>query len=214
MNNRAAILSFMDLFSFIRLGRRLHLGQAQPTHKSATLQAQNVQSEASTSESLAFTLLGEYQTVQIQTADQLDVKALNIQVGAATLVGFAFLVQHHPAGNCSVLIPAFLHSWPLAIRLALPYVPFLVFYVFTVIFALQASRTRIYARVPDPMKLLKYRAVPENEAKSLLNNMIAHTSKQNEAVLLRKAYWMTWAVRSLLVETLALVLLLLYQTVC
>ena len=37
MNNRAVILSFMDLFSFIRLGRRSRLGQAQPTHKSATL---------------------------------------------------------------------------------------------------------------------------------------------------------------------------------
>jgi hypothetical protein len=117
MDNLTAILSPMDLFSFIGLKRRPLLGQTQSNPGNTASQIQNKQSEANTSESLAFTLLCEYQTVQIQTADQLDAKASSIQIGATTLVGFAFLVQHHPVGNCSSLIPAFLHTWPLAKRL-------------------------------------------------------------------------------------------------
>ncbi len=130
------------------------------------------------------------------------------------MVGFAFLVQHHPVGNCSLLIPLWLHHWPIMVRLALPYVPFLLCYVLSMIFALQASRIRGYWTVPDPVKALKSMNKSERELKLELSRAMAHFSKENEGTLDMKADRIQWAVRLLLGEIAALVLLLVYQTVC
>jgi hypothetical protein len=163
---------------------------------------------------LMFTLIRELLTLQHQTADQHDTKATGILVGGTTMVGFAFLVQHHPVGNCSALIPIWLHQWPVMIRLAIPYVPFLLCYLLSMIFALQASRIRGYWAVPDPVKALKIMKEPEQDLKLLLNRTMAHYSKINESILDKKAGWIRWAARLLVGEIAALVLLLLYQTVC
>jgi hypothetical protein len=161
-----------------------------------------------------FTLIREHLTMQHQVADQQDTKASGILIGGTTMVGFAFLVQHHPVGNCSLLIPLWLHHWPIMVRLALPYVPFLLCYVLSMIFALQASRIRGYWTVPDPVKALKSMNKSERELKLELSRAMAHFSKENEGTLDMKADRIQWAVRLLLGEIAALVLLLVYQTVC
>jgi hypothetical protein len=161
-----------------------------------------------------FTLIREYLTLQHQTADQQDTKASGILVGGTTMVGFAFLVQHHPVGNCSALIPIWLHQWPVMVRLAVPYAPFLLCYILVMIFALQASRIRGYWTVPDPVKALKSMKKPEQDLKLSLSQAMAHLSKENKTTLDTKAVWIRWAARMLVGEIAALVLLLLYQTVC
>ncbi|HYU76865.1 MAG TPA: hypothetical protein VEL31_29710 [Ktedonobacteraceae bacterium] len=161
-----------------------------------------------------FTLIREHLTMQHQGADQLDTKAAGILVGGTTLVGFAFLVQHHPVGNCSVLIPTWLHHWPIMVRLGMPYIPFLLCYTFVIIFALQASHIRGYWTVPDPVKALKSMKETERGLKLSLSQSMAHYSKVNEMILDRKASLIQWAARLLLAETIALVLLLSYQTIC
>jgi hypothetical protein len=161
-----------------------------------------------------FSLIREHLAMQHQAADQQDTKASGILIGATTMVGFAFLIQHHPVGNCSALFPIWLHRWSIVLRLALPYVLFLVFYTSSMICALQASRIRGYWIVPDPVKALKSMDKTEPELKLSLSQAMAHYSKINEKTLDRKAYWNRWAGRMLLCETLTLVLLLLYQTVC
>jgi hypothetical protein len=163
---------------------------------------------------LMFTLIHEYLTMQHQAADQLDTKAAGILVGGTTLVGFAFLVQHHPVGNCSVLIPTWVHHWPIMLRLGIPYLPFLLCYTLAIIFALQASRIRGYWTVPDPVKALKCMKETERGLKLSLSQSMAHFSKVNEMILDTKASLIKWAVRLLLAETIALVLLLFYQTIC
>src|SRR6266581_1494733 len=163
---------------------------------------------------LMFTLIREHLTMQHQTADQQDTKASGILVGGTTMVGFAFLVQHHPVGNCSALVPIWLHQWPIMVRLAVPYVPFLLCYILSMIFALQASRIRGYWTVPDPVKALKSMNKSERELKLELSRAMAHFSKENEGTLDMKADRIQWAVRLLLGEIAALVLLLVYQTVC
>ncbi len=130
------------------------------------------------------------------------------------MVGFAFLVQHHPVGNCSALIPIWLHQWPVLVRLAVPYVPFLLCYLLSMIFALQAFRIRGYWTVPNPKKALKIMKESEQDLKLLLGRTMAHFSMDNEKTLDKKAGWIRWAARLLLGEIAALVLLLLYQTVC
>ncbi len=161
-----------------------------------------------------FALIREHLTMQHQAADQHDTKAAGILVGGTALVGFAFLVQHHPVGNCSVLIPTWLHHWPIMVRLGIPYVPFLLCYTLVIIFALQASRIRGYWIVPDPVKALKSMKETERYLKLSLSQSMAHFSKVNEMILDRKATLIQWAARLLLAETIALVLLLFYQTIC
>lgn len=163
---------------------------------------------------LVFTLLRDHLLMQHQQADQLDLKASGVLVGGTTLVGFAFLAQHHPAGNCSSLFPLWLHHWPLAARLGLPYTPFLLGYIVSVLFALLALRISGYWAVPDPVFALKNIDKTEATLKYSLSQAIAHFSGLNQEVLERKAKKIQWASRFLLIETIALVLLLLYQTIC
>ena len=161
-----------------------------------------------------FTLIREYLAMQHQVSDQHDTKASGIVVGGTTMVGFAFLIQHHPMGNCSDLFPVWLHHWPIQTRLAIPYGPFLLCYAFSMIFAILAARIRGLWTIPDPVQALKSLKKPEQELKLELSQSMAHFAKENESILNKKANWIQWAVYMLLGETLTLILLLLYQTVC
>lgn len=163
---------------------------------------------------LMYALIREHLVMQIQTGDQLDTKASGVLVWATTLVGFAFLAQHHPAGNCSSLLPLWLHQWPLAVRLALPYIPFLFSYVLAVVFTVLAFRIHTYWMVPDPVTALKRMHEPEQALKESLSQAIAHYAKKNEATIKLKAKRVQWAVSVLLSEVAFLVLLLVYQTIC
>jgi hypothetical protein len=161
-----------------------------------------------------YSLIRENLTTQLQVADQQDTKASGILVGGTTLVGFGFLVQHHLTGNCSSLIPNWVHRWPITVRLGLPYVPFLICYILTMIFAVLAYRVQIYWNVPDPVTALKRMNEPEKDLKYSLSQATAHYSKVNETILKWKADQIEWALRMLLAETAFLVLLLVYQTIC
>ena len=163
---------------------------------------------------MMFTLIRENLTMQIQAGDQLDTKASGILVGGTTLVGFAFLVQHHPAGNCSSLIPIWMHHWPISMRLAIPYLPFLLSYVFTMIFAVLAFRIQTYWNVPDPVTALKRMNEPEKVLKESISQATAHFAKFNQTIVEWKARRIEWALYLLLAEIAFLVLLLVYQTVC
>ena len=163
---------------------------------------------------LMFNLIRDHLTMQHQAADQQDTKAAGILVGGTTMVGFAFLTQHHPMGNCSFLIPIWLHHLSIIVRLGILYLPFLLCYTFVIIFALQASRIRGYWTVPDPVKALQSMKETERDLKLSLSQSMAHFSKVNEMILDRKASLIQWAARMLLAETIALILLLFYQTIC
>src|SRR6266705_3008230 len=157
---------------------------------------------------LMFTLIREYLTMQHQVADQHNAKASGILVGGTTMVGFAFLIQHHPVGNCSDLFPIWLHHWPIQIRLAIPYGPFLLCYAFSMIFAILASRIRGLWTIPDPVQALKSLKKSEQELKLELSQSMAHFAKENESILNKKADWIQWAAYMLLGEIFTLVLLL------
>lgn len=138
---------------------------------------------------MMFALIRENLTMQIQTGDQLDTKASGVIVGGTTLVGFAFLVQHHPSGNCSSLIPIWLHHLPLAVRLAIPFIPFLFSYVLTMIFAVLAVRVETYWNVPDPVIALRRMNEPEKALKESISQATAHYAKVNQAVVQGVCPW-------------------------
>lgn len=164
-----------------------------------------------------FAMLREHLMMQHQIADQQDTKAAGIVVGGTTMVGFVFLVQHRPLGYCTTLFPVWLlwlHHLPIPIKLGLPYCPFLACYLGSIIFALLASRIRGYWTVPQPVKALKSMNTPEQKLKEELSAAIGHFSVENQTILDTKARWLRWAVRFLLAQTLTLVFLLMYQTVC
>lgn len=207
------------LFTFFRQGR----SRSFPSHSASPSPVSLEQKKLDAVEDppdpypgrdLMFTLIREHLLMQHQVADQHDVKGAGILVGGTTLVGFAFLFQHHLAGNCSIFIPTWLHYWPTAVRLGIPYIPFLLCYVLLVVFALQISRVRGYWTVPNPVKALKSMHIPEKDLKRTLSQAMAHYSKLNEITLDKKAFWIQMASWALLGETIALILFLLYQTIC
>lgn len=163
---------------------------------------------------LVFTLVRENLATQLQVADQQDTKASGILIGATTLFGFAFLVQHHPVGNCSSLIPVWMHHWPVAMRLALPYIPFLVCYILTMIFAAISYRVQKYWDVPNPVTAVGRMDESEKDLKYSLSLAIAHFATVNSLVIQWKAKQTERALYLLLAEMACLVLLLVYQTVC
>ncbi len=161
-----------------------------------------------------FTLISERMARQSQAADQIDTKASGILIGGTTLVGFAFLIQHHTAGNCSDLIPIWLHHWPIMVRLGLPYIPFLTCYILMMIFALRASHVQTYTDIPNPGTALKRLNESERDLKLSLSQAMAHYSEYNQGIINGKAVWTQRASSMLLAEIATLVLLLVYQTIC
>ena len=179
------------LFTFFRQGR-FRLFPRRSTSPASVFTGQMPQSAPADpypGRELIFTLIREYLTMQHQVADQHNAKASGILVGGTTMVGFAFLIQHHPVGNCSDLFPIWLHRWPIQIRLAIPYGPFLLCYAFSMIFAILASRVRELWAIPGPVQAWKSLKKPEQELKLELSQSMAHFAKENELVLNKKADW-------------------------
>lgn len=207
------LINFFNKKSFRLFQRRSTLPKPTPTGQASQITPANTPGPSSGLD-LIFTLLGERMARQSQAADQIDTKVAGIIVGGTTLVGFAFLIQHHPSGNCSVLIPSLLHHWPIMVKLGLPYVPFLAFYILTMFFALRAYRIQTYTDVPNPKTALRRIGESERDLKFSLSKAMAHYSEYNQDIINGKAVWAQRATNMLLVEIATLVLLLVYQTIC
>lgn len=167
---------------------------------------------------LAFDVIGKLINAQLQDT-ALDSKA-TFAFGTATgvisaaLVLQSLLLPTHAHSSCSVFIPGFLHTLPLWLRRAMPFLPLLGAYLGVVITASFGYKGRDYKQVPSPRHFLYNLQMPEQESKAMMVRAMVEAYEWNKNQANKKMRWINWAFVALVIETLALVLLVLYQVAC
>lgn len=168
---------------------------------------------------LVFDLVRERVVNQHERLTALDTKVNYTLGGATALVSTALVLQSlllpHTNSDCSVFIPHILYVLPLPIRRAIPLLPLLVTYLATVVTGVYSYRVRSIPRVPDPKRLaIFFLYQEENHTKKVVLRDMVNAFEQNEKLIFMKARVTNIAFILLVAESFALVLLLLYQTIC
>ena len=167
---------------------------------------------------LAYNVIGKQIDAQLQDTAP-DSKA-NFAFGTATgvisaaLVLQSLLLPAHSHTNCSTFIPEFLHTLPLWLRRAIPFLPLLGAYLGVVITASLGYKGRDYKQVPSPRHFLYNLQMREQESKAMMVRAMVEAYEWNKEQANKKMRWINWAFVVLVIETLALVLLVLYQVAC
>ena len=166
---------------------------------------------------LAFDLVQDRMSAQMEQARTLDTKA-NFTLGSATallgaaLVMQAALVSTHPSG-CSV---PFLHLSPTIMR-AILLSALLIVYMVAIVIGFFAYRTRLYRLTPNPRELLETyvkKRVEEGKTKAEMLSTTVKVFEENEKQLIWKARFVDASLLVLLVEALLLISLLFLQGTC
>jgi len=171
---------------------------------------------------LAFVLTKELIAAQLQDVNASDSKAsfafgAGTAIVSAALILQSLLLPSHSHSSCSVLIPSFLsflHSLPTLLKKAIPLFPLLTAYIVVVITAFNAYRTRNYKQVPEPRTFLADLDKTEQDCKNEMFPEMVDAYECNKKVLEKKADWIDRALVSLVLETVGLALLVLYQVGC
>ena len=167
----------------------------------------------------AFDLTKDFIAAQLQSTDGLDAKA-NFAIGAATTVVSAALILQslllpsHAHSNCSSLIPGYFHTLPTLLKQVIPFSPLLLTYIGAVILAFFSYRASNLLQAPAPSKLLENIDKTEQEIKPAIFRAMVEAYKLNNEIINRKALFINWSLGFFVVETLSLVLLVLYQVGC
>ncbi len=169
-----------------------------------------------------FDLVKERMAAQMARIDGLDYKA-NFIMGAATaIVSIALTLQAavltaHPCDYCTPIIPNFLYTWPPLLRRAIPLLPLIVTYMIVMYLSQRAYKIDSYHDVPaNPDGLYKYLEQNQDVAtiKIDIYNRMRTNFTENEDKINAKARWIQYALWSLELEGISLVLLLLYRSLC
>lgn len=169
---------------------------------------------------LAFDLVKERMSGQLARIDGLDNKANFIKGAATGVVGLALTLQaalfSAPASSyCTSYIPDFLHTFPSPLKRAIPLIPLIVTYMIVMYLSHLAYKIGEYHEVPtNPEALYDYLTEDAATTKIDIYNRMKVNFKQNEGKIACKAQWVTHAFRVLELEGVALILFLLYRSVC
>ncbi len=96
----------------------------------------------------------------------------------------------------------------------MPFLPLLGAYLGVVITASFGYKGRDYKQVPSPRHFLYNLQMPEQESKAMMVRAMVEAYEWNKNQANKKMRWINWAFVALVIETLALVLLVLYQVAC
>jgi len=153
-----------------------------------------------------FDLMREQIADQQKQVDTLDTKA-SVILGAAAVL----------AGTTVTLFPGLLSSHATIltdIRIWWLIPALIVVFVCLVIAASLAFTVRRYKYVPNPQALYdEYRDKSEFFIKARVFTAMVAASKENEARIQRKVFWVTCSIIALGLETLILVVILLFQVI-
>lgn len=166
---------------------------------------------------LAFDLVQNRVSAQIEQARALDAKA-NFALGSATaLLGAALVMQAAliSTQSATCIVP-FLNLSPIMMH-ALLLLPLLIIYMVAVIIGFFAYKTRLYRLTPDPRELVEAyvkKKIEEEQTKAVLLSTTVEVFEGNEKKLLRKAQFVDASLLVLLIEALLLIPLLFLQGAC
>lgn len=170
---------------------------------------------------LVFDLVKERITAQLMQVDGLDNKANFIKGAATGLVSIAFVLQSvllaaHPQSYCSTIIPIFIHTLPPLLKRAIPLLPLLITFLIVIYTSHKSYKIDNYHEVPANPRVLFNSYLEEELAATkidILDRMVINYEKNKEKIDC-KARWVNHALFWLEIEAVALVALLLYQSVC
>jgi hypothetical protein len=164
---------------------------------------------------LAFDLVQNRVSAQMEQARTLDAKA-NFALGSATaLLGAALVMQAALVSiqSAKCVVP---YLSPIITR-AMMLLPLLIAYMVAIIIGFFAYKTRLYKLTPDPRELVETyvkKKIEEGQTKAALLSTTVKVFEDNEKQLLRKARFVDGSLLVLLAEALLLIPLLFLQGVC
>jgi hypothetical protein len=157
-----------------------------------------------TSVTVLFDLMREQIADQQKQIDTLDTKA-SVILGAATVL----------AGTAVALLPGLISSHAAILvdnRIWWLLPALIVVYVVLVCLACLAYTVRRYKRVPEPQELFdNYRDKSEYFIKAQVFTAMVDASKKNDTRIEKKVLWVKSSMLALVIETLILAVILLFQ---
>lgn len=154
---------------------------------------------------VALDLTRERVSQQRQQVDSLDTKANFILTSATVLVGTGLTAQLAITAKRIRLF-----GW--TVGRAVPLVVLAAVYLGVVVAAIRAYRIRSYSLAPEPSVLVdKYLEADEEETKEHALRAMAEAFDNNLPEIKKKVWWLKWALRALVAETVVLATILAWE---
>ena len=169
---------------------------------------------------MAFDLTKELIKGQLTQVNELDSKGNFINGAAISLVSIGLILQGvilswHNQSYCSPYIPAFVHILPAFLKRLMPFIPLLFTAYKAISISNHSCRLDDYDEIPaDPQILYSYLKEPVSVTKIDIYVQMIDVHKENQKKINNKGQKLRRAQKWLDYEVSALVVLLLYQSVC